>query len=252
MVTSAVGMFGADGAGQLLLDGGDAIERQRAADADAEVDEQHGAGRPRAHAFDGDDARDLARDRGDPLADAARRGVGQRVDGAPPEPLSGDADEDRDDERRRGIGPGIAERDAATARISTAIDDHISEQKCSASASSASLDVALATRPSVRARKKSTTIEAAMTTKAAAVASTAWRAAAEEPLHRFADHDGGEHEQQRGFGERGDALHLAVAVLMLGVGGLAGNAHGEIGQHRGREIDQRMAGFRQDRERAGR
>ncbi len=89
--------FGADGARQPLLDGGDAVERQRAADADAEIDEQHRAGRPRAHALDGNDAGHLARDRGDALADAGRRGVGQRIDGAPAEPPAGDADEDRDD-----------------------------------------------------------------------------------------------------------------------------------------------------------
>ena len=39
----------------------------------------------------------------------------------------------------------------------------------------------------------------------------------------------GEQEQQGGFGQRGDALDFAVAVLMLGVGRLAGNAHGKIG-----------------------
>ena len=38
---------------------------------------------------------------------------------------------------------------------------------------------------------------------------------------------------------------------MLLVGGLAGDAHGEIGHHGGAEIDQRMRGLRQDRERAG-
>ena len=35
------GEFAADGAGQPLLDGGDAVERQRAADADGDFDEQH-------------------------------------------------------------------------------------------------------------------------------------------------------------------------------------------------------------------
>ena len=108
-----MGQFGADGAGQPVLDGGDAVERQRAADADREVDEQHGAGRPRPHPFDADHAGHLPRDRGNALADAFRRGVGQGVDGAPAEPPAGNADEDRDHDRRGGIGPRIAERDAA-------------------------------------------------------------------------------------------------------------------------------------------
>ena len=67
----------------------------------------------------------------------------------------------------------------------------------------------------------------------------------DQPLHRFPNDDGGEHEQQRRLGERGHALHLAVAILVLGVGRLAGNAHREIGQHGRRQIDQRMAGFGQ-------
>ena len=113
IVSSACGSVGADGARQPLLDGGDAVERQRAAHADAEIDEQHRAGRPRPHPLDGDHAGHLARDRGDALADAGRRRVGQRVDGAPAEPPAGDADENRDHQRRGGIGPRVAERDAA-------------------------------------------------------------------------------------------------------------------------------------------
>ncbi len=105
--------FATDGAGELLLDGGDAVERQRAADADGEIDEQHRAGRTRAHPFDRDDARDLARDCGDALADARRRGVGERVDGAAAEPIAGNADKDGDNDRGCSIGPRVAERDAA-------------------------------------------------------------------------------------------------------------------------------------------
>ena len=76
---------------------------------------KHRAGRPRAHALDGNNSRHLARDRRHALAHAGRRRVGQGVDGPPPEPPAGDADEYGDDDRRRGIGPGKAERDAAKA-----------------------------------------------------------------------------------------------------------------------------------------
>ena len=86
-----------------------------------------------------------------------------------------------------------------------------------------------------------------MTMKAATVASTACACAPIEPLDRFADHSDGKHEQQCGFGKRADALDFAVAKLMLGIGGLAGNADGKIGQERRRKIDQGVAGFRQDR-----
>ena len=111
-----VRQFGADGARQPLRDGRDTVERQRAAHADAKIDEQHRAGRPRPHPLDGDDARLEPRDCRDPLADACRRRVGQCIDGAPPEPPAGDADEHRNDERRSRIGPRIAERHAAQAR----------------------------------------------------------------------------------------------------------------------------------------
>ena len=74
---------------------------------------------------------------------------------------------------------------------------------------------------------------------------------AQQPLGRLPDHDAGQHEQQRRLGQRRHAFDLAVAVMVLLVGGLAGDAHGEIGHHRGAEIDERMRGFGQDGERAG-
>ena len=77
------------------------------------------------------------------------------------------------------------------------------------------------------------------------------RLRADQPLRRLEDHHGREQEQQRRLGKRGDDFDLAVAVLMLGVGRLAGNAHGKIGEQRRREVDQGMAGFGQDRKRAG-
>ena len=74
---------------------------------------------------------------------------------------------------------------------------------------------------------------------------------AEEAPDRLVDDDAGEKEQQRGLRQRRDAFELAVPVMMLFVGRFAGNPHGDIGHHGGGEIDQRMRGFRQDRERAG-
>ena len=74
---------------------------------------------------------------------------------------------------------------------------------------------------------------------------------AEQALQRLPDHDAGEQEQQRSLGQRRHAFDLAVAVVVLLVGGLAGNAHREIGHHRRDQIEQRMGGFRQDCERAG-
>jgi hypothetical protein len=66
----------------------------------------------------------------------------------------------------------------------------------------------------------------------------------------FVDDDAGEHEQQCRLDQRGNALDLAVTIVMFLVGWLAGNAHGAVGHHRRREIDQRMRGLGQDRERS--
>ena len=74
---------------------------------------------------------------------------------------------------------------------------------------------------------------------------------AQQPLHGFPDHARGEQEQERGLGQRRDALDLAVPVLVLAVGRLAGDAHREISDHGGGEIEQRMRGFRENGERAG-
>ena len=74
---------------------------------------------------------------------------------------------------------------------------------------------------------------------------------AEQPLGRLPDHHPRQQEQQSCFGQRRHAFNLAVAVVMLLVGGLAGDAHRKIGHHRGAEIDQRMRGLGQNGERAG-
>ena len=138
-----------------------------------------------------------------------------------------------------------------TRPTSTASEPHRSEEKCSASAASAWLEVFSAVRESARERTKSTTIDTRMTPKAQALASTPCPSCAMQTLGRFPDHHAGEQEQQRGFRQRRDRLHLAVAVVMLLVGRLARDAHGGIGHGRRAQIDQRMTGLRQDRQRAG-
>ena len=87
---------------------------RRAAHRHHDLDEQLVADRPHPHALDRDHAGARARRaRRIAVGRAGRRGVGQRVDGAPAEPPAGEADEQRDDQRGRGVRPGIAERDAA-------------------------------------------------------------------------------------------------------------------------------------------
>ena len=77
------------------------------------------------------------------------------------------------------------------------------------------------------------------------------RLLAKKPDPRLVGDTNGKDKQQSGFGERGHAFHFAMAVLVLGVGRLAGDAHRRKGEHGRREVEQRMTGLRQDRERAG-
>ncbi len=139
-----------------------------------------------------------------------------------------------------------------TRPISTASEDHRSDEKCSASASSAWLCVCLrGARQRARAEEIDRRSTPTITPKAQTVAIDRVLFMLDQALDRFPDHHAREQEQQRGFRQRRDALDLAVTVMVFLVGRLAGNAHGDIGHHRGAEIDQRMAGFRQDRQRAG-
>ena len=73
----------------------------------------------------------------------------------------------------------------------------------------------------------------------------------DKALGRFPDHHARQQKQQGGFSQRRDRFDFAVSVVMFFVGRFAGNANGDVGHDRGAEIDQRMAGFRQDGQRAG-
>ena len=72
-----------------------------------------------------------------------------------------------------------------------------------------------------------------------------------KPAHGFDDNERGEREKKSGFGEGGERLEFAVAVMVLFVGGPARRPHGEIGEHRRSRVEQGMTCLGQERERAG-
>jgi len=73
----------------------------------------------------------------------------------------------------------------------------------------------------------------------------------EEALDRFInDPDAGE-EQQEGLEQSGEVFDLAVAIGVLKVGGAAGEAHGEQGDHRRDQIEGGMGGLGQNAHTAG-
>jgi len=202
------------------------------------------------HPLDADDAGHLPRDRGNAFADAFGRRVGQGIDGAPAEPPAGNADENRDHDRRRGIGPRIAERDAAKPDQHRDRRPHVgAEMQRVGFERLAGRFLGDATQ--CAGAKEIDHDGAGDDGKRRDGCFDGLRLCADQPPRRFPDHDDREQEQQSRFGKRGDALDLAVTVLVLLVGRLAGEPHREIGQHRRREVDQRMAGLRQYRQRAG-
>ncbi len=68
----------------------------------------------------------------------------------------------------------------------------------------------------------------------------------------FDENAAGEHIQHRDHAERGDALELAMAVMMLLVGGAVGNPHHHPGDDGRDHIDRRVQGLRDQRETADR
>jgi len=213
---------GAHGCRQPVLDGGDAVERQRAAHRDGEIDEtargRPGAPAPARRRTTPGTRRAIAVTR---FAHAGRRRIRQGVDGAAPEPPAGNADEHRDHDRCGGIGPGIAERDTAQPGQDRDRGPHVGAEM--ERIGFQRLARRCARDPAQRARAEKVDHDRAGDDGEGGdrrLDSVLLRA--DQPLHRFPDHHRGEQEQQRRLGQRGDALDLAVAVLMLGVGRLAG------------------------------
>jgi hypothetical protein len=69
-----------------------------------------------------------------------------------------------------------------------------------------------------------------------------------KPFNRLPTHHAGKNEQHRRLDKCGNALDFAMAVMMLGIGRLARNPHGEIGDHGGAEVGQRMGRLGEERE----
>jgi len=100
----------------------------------------------------------------------------------------------------------------------TASEPSMSEAKCSASAASAWLLVSRAVRCSARARQKFTAISISSTMKGMVEITGAGTPSRSRP--KALDQDAaGQNIEQGGDPERGEALELAVAVMMLVIGG---------------------------------
>ena len=187
---------------------------------------------------------------GDLLGGACRRRVGQRVDGAAAEPPAGDADQDRDHERGGRIRPPQADAHAGKPDQHGERGPQVGRKMQRVGFQRLALRFFGGARERARAEKIDRDRHRDHA-EGPGIGDHRVLFVLDQSLDRLPDHHAREQEQQRRFGERRDAFDLAVAVMVLVVGRLAGNAHRAIGHHRGAEVDQRMAGLRQDRQRAG-
>src|SRR5205085_10414691 len=69
-----------------------------------------------------------------------------------------------------------------------------------------------------------------------------------EPAYSLDYDEGGKREKEARLGQRGERFELAMAVMVLLVGRLAGDPHREISEDRCAGIEQGMARLRQKRE----
>ncbi len=126
-----------------------------------------------------------------------------------------------------------------------------SVEKCSASASRASLGYFFATRPRARARTKSIPIVSERMTMASEARAHVLPRMKEQPVESFPDDVERGQQQQACLDECGKAFDFPVAVEMLRVRRLVRDSHGKIGDDRGHQIEDRMQRFRENTEAAG-
>ena len=72
-----------------------------------------------------------------------------------------------------------------------------------------------------------------------------------EPPYRLPDDPHAGHQQQPGFDKCGKIFYFAVAILMVGIGRLIGDAHRKQRDHRRYQIQTGMGRFREDSQAAG-
>ena len=128
--------------------------------------------------------------------------------------------------------------------------DQMSVEKCSASASSAWLSYLAAILPKARERQKSTAMEMNITSERGD-AGLDVDVVKEKPLDGFVDDPDAGEQQQAGLEEGGEIFHFAVAVLVIGVGGLVGNPNRHQRDDGGDQIESGMQSFRKNAQAAG-
>ena len=185
-----------------------------------------------------------------------RRDIEQRVHRAFAEPRADPDDHASDGQGRDGVQhaqPRDPELMPIHAPVMPRITTNVlqtSVEKCSASASSASLGYFCATRfRAARADKINSHADGENEDRLEARADV--HRVEQQPLKGFPDDVQGGEKQQAGLDECGETFHFAVAIEMFGIGGLIRDAHGKIGDDGRDEIQDRMQRFGKNAQAAG-
>jgi len=229
--------LGADGIGDLL----GALEGEVALESDGDIGEIAVTGFTEADAFDFKDAIDGADAVLDQAAHADRRGIEQGVHGTSGQaPTDGD-DDAGDEQSSDGIrlAKPVDVIEAPDGNEGEADDDDATRPDVGRKVESVGFEglaVVLEGDASERAGAPGIDDDGERHDEEGGEAGFDFDAVKKEALDGFGDDPDTGEKEQSGFDEGGEIFEFAVSVLMVGVGGLVGNADGEKRYEGGDEI----------------
>jgi len=246
----------ADAPLDLFAGGVGLLEAGAARDGDGDIDKIALAGAAGANALGFENAGSLADRLGNAVAEAAGGGVQKSVEGAPAEAGAepkNDAGDDESGERVERAEPGNAETHAEPS-AGDAEDDDKGAPNVGGKMEGVGFegvagifggDAAEGTgAKEINAHGEAEDEDGRQT-------GTDMNGVEEEALEGFPNDVESGDEEETGLNKGGEIFDLAVAIKMLGIGGLIGNANGKIGDDGGDAIEDGMQGFGEDTQAAG-
>ncbi len=227
------------------------FEARRARHADGDVHEVALAGAAHAHALGFEHALGGAHGAGDPLAEAARGHVHQRVGGALAEPRADPDNHAGDAQRRHRVEH--AQRGDPEFYSQPRARDAENHKEGAPDIGRKMQRVGFERLAGIffrhalqRARAEEVHSHAHGQNQNRREAGANVHTVEEQPLECFPDDVERGEEEQAGLDERGKALHFFVAVEMFGVRGLFRDANRKVGDDRGDQVQNRMQRFGED------
>ena len=228
-----------------------ALEGDGAGETNGKIGEVAVAGAADAHATDFEHAIDARDGVGDLGADAGGSGVEQGVNGAARQPPAHRDDDAGDEQSGNGIGAAqpIQMIDAAQQNRAKAEHDHARGPDVGGEMQGVGFEsLAFVFRGDAAEGARTPPVHSHGDQHHGECPDRRFDFdVAEKQAHdRFVDDPGAGQQKQAGFNEGGKIFDFAVAILVVGVGGLVGNSDGEIGEQRGDQIERGVRGFGED------